>query len=131
MQLWACTPVVNELFAARKYLRSSETVSHSCTERLENRVGPSDLARERYRGLGYLSPMWWDPDIIDDPDAEPAGIRVYMKIRVEDAQGVIRYRRVLVGRRHRNTSGTCRPYAPTGPLWSIRSLFVSGLGSVT
>ncbi len=40
--------------------------------------------------------MWWDPDIIDDPDAEPAGIRVYMKIRVEDAQGVIRYRRVLV-----------------------------------
>ena len=63
---------------------------------LENRVGPSDLARERYRGLGYLSPMWWDPDIIDDPDAEPAGIRVYMKIRVEDAQGVIRYRRVLV-----------------------------------
>ena len=83
---------------------------------LENRVGPSDLARERYRGLGYLSPMWWDPDIIDDPDAEPAGIRVYMKIRVEDAQGVIRYRTSVGGRRHRNTSGTCRPYAPTGPL---------------
>jgi len=32
LQLWACTPVVNESFAARKYLRSSETVSHSCTE---------------------------------------------------------------------------------------------------
>lgn len=63
---------------------------------LEDQVGPSDLARERYRGLGYLPPMWWDSDIIDDPSAEPAGVRVYTKIRVEDAQGVSRYRRVLV-----------------------------------
>ncbi|KAB2586055.1 hypothetical protein BS297_07325 [Rhodococcus erythropolis] len=62
----------------------------------QDQVGPSDLARERYRGLGYLPPMWWDSDIIDDPSAEPAGVRVYTKIRVEDGQGVSRYCRVLV-----------------------------------
>ncbi|GAA3132337.1 hypothetical protein GCM10020255_006420 [Rhodococcus baikonurensis] len=97
---------------------------------LENRLGPSDLARERYRGLGYLSPMWWDPDIIDDPDAEPAGIRVYMKIRVEDPQGASVTDECwwTSSPKHEwNVSPVCTGWASR----LIRSLFVSGLGSVT
>ena len=121
-------PVVNELFAARKYLRSSETVSHSCNGELENRVGPSDLARERYRGLGYLSPMWWTltSSTIRMP-SRPA-YRVYMKIssrRRAGGSSVTDECWWTSSPKHEwNVSPVCTDWASR----SIRSLFVSGLG---
>jgi hypothetical protein len=33
--------------------------------------GPSDAARSRARLLGWLGPLWWDEDTIDDPTAAP------------------------------------------------------------
>lgn len=46
---------------------------------LEHTEGPSSRARTYYRGLGYLPPAWWDPDTIDDPAAEPDGLRTYRR----------------------------------------------------
>jgi hypothetical protein len=46
-------------------------------EQLEHTEGPSSRAQIYYRGLGFLPPAWWDPDTIDDPAAEPEGLRSY------------------------------------------------------
>jgi len=44
---------------------------------LENTPGPSSRTRTWARGRGYLLPAWWDADTIDDPHAEPDGLRLY------------------------------------------------------
>jgi transcriptional regulator with XRE-family HTH domain len=44
---------------------------------LADAPGPSTRARESARGRGWLPPIWWDDDTIDDPLAEPDGTRSY------------------------------------------------------
>lgn len=41
-------------------------------DRLWNKPGPSDLARRHATERGWLAPLWWDDDTIDQADAEPA-----------------------------------------------------------
>lgn len=53
---------------------------------LEHTEGPSSWAATYYRGLGYLPPAWWDPGTIDDPAAEPDGLRLYGPNRRGDKQ---------------------------------------------
>lgn len=40
-------------------------------DRLETTPGPSDIARRYAERAGWAPPMAWDPETIDDPDAEP------------------------------------------------------------
>lgn len=44
---------------------------------LADTPGPSDAARRYAIFQGYLAPVWWDDDTIDDPDAKPEGLREY------------------------------------------------------
>lgn len=41
-------------------------------DELWTRPGPSKRGRDRARRQGYISPLGWDDDTIDDPTAEPA-----------------------------------------------------------
>lgn len=50
---------------------------------LADTPGPSSRAREHARNRGWLPPIWWDDDIIDDPLAEPEGIREYRPTSVQ------------------------------------------------
>ena len=42
-------------------------------DRLSMTPGPSQVCRDRARARGYLPPLAWDDDSIDDPRAVPAG----------------------------------------------------------
>lgn len=44
-------------------------------EALSMRPGPSEAVRERARRMGYVPPLAWDEDTIDDPAAEPVRVR--------------------------------------------------------
>jgi hypothetical protein len=46
-------------------------------DELHDKPGPSSRVRELACLRGWLPPVWWDDDIIDDPEAEPEGVRVY------------------------------------------------------
>jgi transcriptional regulator with XRE-family HTH domain len=46
-------------------------------EDLRDIPGPSSRARETARRRGWLPPIWWDDDSIDDPQAQPEGTRSY------------------------------------------------------
>lgn len=55
----------------------SSSTAHAVADlydQLQGTPGPSQWARTRYRGRGWLPPGWWDPDTIDDPDATPHGL---------------------------------------------------------
>jgi hypothetical protein len=42
--------------------------------------GPSDRVKETARNRGWLSPVWWDDDTIDDPQHVPDGLREYVYV---------------------------------------------------
>lgn len=46
-------------------------------DRIGDKPGPSPKTATYWRGRGYLPPAWWDDDTIDDPTAEPDGLREY------------------------------------------------------
>lgn len=41
--------------------------------------GPSTRVREASRNRGWLGPVWWDDDTIDDPQHVPDGLREYTR----------------------------------------------------
>jgi hypothetical protein len=48
---------------------------------LSDTPGPSSKIRAIALNRGYLPPVWWDDDTIDDPRAEPEGLREYREVR--------------------------------------------------
>jgi hypothetical protein len=40
-------------------------------QNLADTSGPSNSARAQARARGWLSPIWWDDDLIDDPNYDP------------------------------------------------------------
>jgi DNA-binding CsgD family transcriptional regulator len=46
-------------------------------QELADTPGPSSRAREYARHRGWLLPIWWDDDSIDDPQTAPEGTRTY------------------------------------------------------
>lgn len=61
--------------AGRRYTSSTAAAVRALYDELSDTPGPSQRCATLYRGRGYLHPGWWDPDTIDDPDAEPDGLR--------------------------------------------------------
>jgi DNA-binding CsgD family transcriptional regulator len=65
--------------AGRRYTSSTAAAVRALYDELSDTPGPSPRAATLYRGRGYLHPGWWDVDTIDDPDAEPAGLREQLR----------------------------------------------------
>ena len=53
-------------------------------DQLSMRRGPSDLIARKAAGWGYLTPLHWDDETIDDPAAKPYGPESYQRIRRRD-----------------------------------------------
>ena len=51
---------------------------------LSSTPGPSDTARKTAADLGWAPPLAWDDDTIDDPAAEPVGVRRDLSRRPAD-----------------------------------------------
>lgn len=52
-------------------------------DELSMTVGPSSITRKRALAKGWVPPLAWDDDSIDDPSAEPQGVG-YMRTPVAD-----------------------------------------------
>jgi hypothetical protein len=58
----------------RVHLTTAQRVA-AVYDKLSMRLGPSDRCRSAARRRGWLPPLVWDDDTIDDPDARPHGGR--------------------------------------------------------
>lgn len=45
---------------------------HALYEQLADHPGPSKVTRNRALARGWLGPLWWDDDTIDDPSYQPS-----------------------------------------------------------
>jgi len=79
---------------------------------LENTPGPSSRTARAARGRGWLPPVWWDEDSIDDPQAVPAGVRIYREhgwpVLLDDATAPRAKRIALMLRSSRQRPGLSR-----------------------
>lgn len=77
----------------RELMRASEAQSvMALYDVLCDTPGPSARVREYARSRGWLAPAWWDDDTIDDPLAEPEGIREYRRVQVQRTVDGVRAR---------------------------------------
>ena len=60
--------------ATRVSRRTAHAV-HELYDLLADTPGPSPHARSAARTAGWLEPIWWDDDLIDDPNYDPRQIR--------------------------------------------------------
>lgn len=63
-------------------------------EHLADTPGPSNSSRKRAQAKGWLSPLWWDDDTIDDPAYTPGVVLPHVQHTVVDD---VLIDRVLVG----------------------------------
>lgn len=69
----------NALQVARKerVLASTARAVIALYDELRDTPGPSSRARRTALTKGYLAPIWWDDDDMDDLRVEPGGLRTY------------------------------------------------------
>lgn len=72
-----CTTRNLQIRGGRRVTSSTASAVRNLYADLCDTPGPSRRAGTYWRGRGYLTPMWWDEDTIDDPMASPDGLQEY------------------------------------------------------